>query len=142
LGSWNRLVFPTLLTPLLLSFQDFGFCWGVERSIALAYEAVEHYPGKTLHITNELIHNPEVNDRLTEMKVNLIEKTTTKDNAFGKDFSTIKDGDVVILPAFGASYEEMAMLHEKVRLALRYGDGCCGGWFHISSISLLWTDIL
>jgi 4-hydroxy-3-methylbut-2-en-1-yl diphosphate reductase len=42
--------------------KDFGFCWGVERSIALAYEAVEHFPGKTVHITNELIHNPEVND--------------------------------------------------------------------------------
>ena len=108
------LTFPR--SPLyIFSFQDFGFCWGVERSIALAYEAVEHYPGRTLHITNELIHNPEVNDRLTEMKVNLIEKTKAGDNKFGKDFSTIQDGDVVILPAFGASYEEMAMLNEKVR---------------------------
>jgi len=83
----------------------------VERSIALAYEAVAHYPDKTLHITNELIHNPEVNDRLTGMKVNLIEKV----GEGKKDFSTIKDGDVVILPAFGASYEEMDMLNKKVR---------------------------
>ena len=57
--------------------KDFGFCWGVERSIALAYEAVEHYPDRKLHITNELIHNPEVNDSLTEMKVNLIQKEST-----------------------------------------------------------------
>jgi len=77
----------------------------------LAYEAVEHYPDRTLHITNELIHNPEVNDRLSEMKVNLIEKVGKGGE---KDFSTIKDGDVVILPAFGASYEEMAMLNKKV----------------------------
>lgn len=90
--------------------QDFGFCWGVERSIALAYEAVEHYPDKTLHITNELIHNPEVNDALTNMKVNLIEKV----GEGKKDFSTIEEGDVVILPAFGASYEEMEMLDKKV----------------------------
>lgn len=95
--------------------QDFGFCWGVERSIALAYEAVQHYPDKTLHITNELIHNPEVNDRLTSMKVNLIEKV----GEGKKNFSTIQDGDVVILPAFGASYEEMEMLNKKVRY---YGD--------------------
>ena len=54
--------------------KDFGFCWGVERSIALAYEAVEHFPGKTVHITNELIHNPEVNDKLHEMNVQFIEK--------------------------------------------------------------------
>jgi 4-hydroxy-3-methylbut-2-enyl diphosphate reductase len=92
--------------------KDFGFCWGVERSIALAYEAVEHYPDRTLHITNELIHNPEVNDKLTEMKVNLIEKVGDGK----KDFSTIKEGDVVILPAFGASYEEMEMLDKKVSL--------------------------
>jgi 4-hydroxy-3-methylbut-2-en-1-yl diphosphate reductase len=90
--------------------KDFGFCWGVERSIALAYEAVKHYPDRTLHITNELIHNPEVNDRLTEMKVNLIEKV----GEGKKDFSTINEGDVVILPAFGASYEEMEMLDKKV----------------------------
>jgi len=89
--------------------KDFGFCWGVERSIALAYEAVEHYPDKKLHITNELIHNPEVNDRLTEMDVNLIEKL----GEGKKNFDTIEEGDVVILPAFGASYEEMEFLDKK-----------------------------
>mmetsp|Transcript_2538 Transcript_2538/g.4071 ORF Transcript_2538/g.4071 Transcript_2538/m.4071 type:complete len:453 (-) Transcript_2538:122-1480(-) len=88
--------------------KDFGFCWGVERSIALAYEAVEHFPGKTVHITNELIHNPEVNDHLSDMKVQFIEKVGE-----GKDFSTINDGDVVILPAFGASFEEMELFDKK-----------------------------
>lgn len=90
--------------------KDFGFCWGVERSITLAYEAVEHYPNKKLHITNELIHNPEVNDALQEMKINLIHKEL---NTGTKDFSTVGEGDVVILPAFGASYEEMEMLDKK-----------------------------
>ena len=92
--------------------KDFGFCWGVERSITLAYEAVEHYPGKKLHITNELIHNPEVNDALQEMKISLIHKES---NTGTKDFSPVGEGDVVILPAFGASYEEMEMLDKKVR---------------------------
>ena len=89
--------------------KDFGFCWGVERSIALAYEAVEHFPGKKVHITNELIHNPEVNDRLHDMNVQFIEKL----DANTKDFSTVGDGDVVILPAFGASFEEMSLLNSK-----------------------------
>lgn len=89
--------------------KDFGFCWGVERSIALAYEAVEHFPGKTVHITNELIHNPEVNDNLHDMDVQFIEKL----GEGKKDFSKVGDGDVVILPAFGASFEEMAMMNEK-----------------------------
>ncbi|KAL9190284.1 hypothetical protein ACHAXT_007495 [Thalassiosira profunda] len=89
--------------------KDFGFCWGVERSIALAYEAVEHFPGKTVHITNELIHNPEVNDKLHEMDVQFIEKVGEGQ----KDFSKVNDGDVVILPAFGASFEEMTLFDEK-----------------------------
>jgi len=89
--------------------KDFGFCWGVERSIALAYEAVEHFPGKTVHITNELIHNPEVNDKLHDMDVQFIEKL----GEGKKDFSKVKDGDVVILPAFGASFEEMEFMNNK-----------------------------
>mmetsp|Transcript_25982 Transcript_25982/g.47099 ORF Transcript_25982/g.47099 Transcript_25982/m.47099 type:complete len:463 (-) Transcript_25982:167-1555(-) len=89
--------------------KDFGFCWGVERSIALAYEAVEHFPGKKVHITNELIHNPEVNDKLHDMDVQFIEKI----GEGKKDFSKVGDGDVVILPAFGASFEEMTLFDSK-----------------------------
>lgn len=89
--------------------KDFGFCWGVERSIALAYEAVKHFPDRKVHITNELIHNPEVNDKLQDMKVNFIEKL----DEGGKDFSVVGDGDVVILPAFGASFEEMDLFDKK-----------------------------
>jgi 4-hydroxy-3-methylbut-2-en-1-yl diphosphate reductase len=76
----------------------------------LAYEAVEHFPDKKLHITNELIHNPEVNDKLLAMNVNFIEKVADGT----KDFSTIGDGDVVILPAFGASFEEMQLFNDRV----------------------------
>jgi 4-hydroxy-3-methylbut-2-enyl diphosphate reductase len=90
--------------------KDFGFCWGVERSIALAYEAVEHYPGKTVHITNELIHNPEVNEKLEDMNVQFIEKR----EGGQKNFDTVKEGDVVILPAFGASFEEMDRFDKMV----------------------------
>jgi 4-hydroxy-3-methylbut-2-enyl diphosphate reductase len=103
----------SLISLLFPSPQDFGFCWGVERSIALAYEAVEHFPGKTIHITNELIHNPEVNDKLHDMNVKFIEKVPTEDNPNAKNFETIGDGDVVILPAFGASFEEMEYLDRK-----------------------------
>nr|AYV97154.1 hydroxymethylbutenyl diphosphate reductase [Haslea ostrearia] len=89
--------------------KDFGFCWGVERSIALAYEAVNHFPDKKVHITNELIHNPEVNDRLDDMNVQFIEKLGEGE----KNFESVEDGDVVILPAFGASFEEMDYLDKK-----------------------------
>jgi len=82
----------------------------VERSIALAYEAARHFPDKKLHITNELIHNPEVNDKLKDMDVQFIEKL----GEGKKNFETVQDGDVVILPAFGASFEEMDYLDKKV----------------------------
>jgi len=89
--------------------KDFGFCWGVECSIALAYKAVDHFPEKKIHITNELIHNPEVNDRLKKMNVQFIEKLENGT----KQFDTINDSDVVILPAFGASLEEINYMVKK-----------------------------
>jgi len=89
--------------------KDHGFCWGVERSINLAYSAVETFPESKVHITNELIHNPMVNDRLHTKNVNFIEKD--EDN--NKDFSQINEGDVVMLPAFGATLDEMKELDEK-----------------------------
>lgn len=88
--------------------QAYGYCWGVERAVQMAYEARKQYPGASLHVTNEIIHNPAVNQRLKEMDINIIEDTGS-----GKDFSGIKSEDVVILPAFGASVQEMKMLSEK-----------------------------
>ena len=68
------------------------------------------YPDKTMHITNELIHNPGVNELLQGMDIKFLEKD---ESAMGKRFDTIGDGDVVILPAFGASLEEMQYLDNK-----------------------------
>ena len=41
--------------------QAYGYCWGVERAVQMAYEARKQYPGANLHVTNEIIHNPAVN---------------------------------------------------------------------------------
>ncbi|MEL6442598.1 MAG: 4-hydroxy-3-methylbut-2-enyl diphosphate reductase [Cyanobacteria bacterium J06621_8] len=88
--------------------ESFGFCWGVERAISIAYEAREHFPEDKIWITNEIIHNPSVNRRLLEMNVGFIEVVKEQ-----KDFTVVNDGDVVILPAFGASIQEMQLLNEK-----------------------------
>ena len=42
--------------------KSFGFCWGVERAVAMAYETRRHYPNETIWMTNEIIHNPSVNN--------------------------------------------------------------------------------
>jgi len=88
--------------------QAFGFCWGVERAVAMAYETRQHFPQERIWITNEIIHNPSVNQRLREMQVEFIPV-----DGVVKDFAVVGQGDVVILPAFGASVQEMQLLNEK-----------------------------
>jgi 4-hydroxy-3-methylbut-2-enyl diphosphate reductase len=89
--------------------ESYGFCWGVERSITMAYEAKNFFPDKTIWVTNEIIHNPQVNGNLTEMGMNIV--AAGPDGK--KDFSGVKEGDVVVLPAFGASVDEMALFKER-----------------------------
>ena len=88
--------------------QAFGFCWGVERAVAMAYETRQHFPTEHIWITNEIIHNPSVNKRMQEMQVQFIPVIDKL-----KDFSVVDSGDVVILPAFGASVQEMQILNDK-----------------------------
>jgi 4-hydroxy-3-methylbut-2-en-1-yl diphosphate reductase len=88
--------------------QSFGFCWGVERAVAMAYETRTHFPTERIWITNEIIHNPSVNQRLKDMEVQFIEVEGRE-----KNFSGVAQGDVVILPAFGASVQEMQLLNDR-----------------------------
>ncbi|AFZ48170.1 4-hydroxy-3-methylbut-2-enyl diphosphate reductase [Cyanobacterium stanieri PCC 7202] len=88
--------------------EAFGFCWGVERAVAMAYETRTHFPTEKIWITNEIIHNPSVNERLREMNVGFIPVIDGD-----KDFSVVDSGEVVILPAFGASVQEMELLNNK-----------------------------
>jgi 4-hydroxy-3-methylbut-2-enyl diphosphate reductase len=88
--------------------EAFGFCWGVERAVAMAYETRQHFPTERIWMTNEIIHNPSVNQRLQEMEVEFIPVEEAN-----KDFSVVESGNVVILPAFGASVQEMQLLNDK-----------------------------
>ncbi|KAK8558713.1 hypothetical protein V6N13_098355 [Hibiscus sabdariffa] len=85
-----------------------GFCWGVERAVQIAYEARKQFPNEKIWITNEIIHNPTVNQRLEEMEVKNIPIEGGK-----KQFGVVDKGDVVVLPAFGAAVDEMLVLNDK-----------------------------
>lgn len=64
----NIRVLIIILSSTVKLAEFYGFCWGVERAVAMAYESRSHFgPEQTIHITNEIIHNPQVNERLHEM---------------------------------------------------------------------------
>src|SRR5436189_819457 len=76
--------------------KQFGFCYGVERAIDLAYAARKVFQDRRLFIVGEIIHNPEVNQQIQDMGVvNLL------DSRKEADVSGLTPEDVVIVPAFG-----------------------------------------
>jgi len=77
--------------------EQFGFCYGVERAIDLAYAARRVFPEQRIFLIGEIIHNPEVNKQLTKMDiVSLPWKEITS------EYDDLVEDDVVIVPAFGA----------------------------------------
>lgn len=77
--------------------KEFGFCYGVERAIDLAYAARQHYPPPyPIYLLGEIIHNPEVNDQIRKMGIHIISPKPTED-----ELAMLNAKDVVIIPAFG-----------------------------------------
>ena len=88
---------------------EFGFCYGVDRAVEYAYETRTRFPDRSLFITGEIIHNPHVNQRLREMGIQFLEG----EGAAADAWSALHAGDVVILPAFGVTVQQMGLLREK-----------------------------
>ncbi|XP_008790227.2 4-hydroxy-3-methylbut-2-enyl diphosphate reductase, chloroplastic-like [Phoenix dactylifera] len=85
-----------------------GFCWGVERAVQIAYEARKQFPEERMWFTNDIVHNPTICKRLEEMEVHNIPVESGR-----KNLDVIDQGDLVILPAFGAAVDEMYTLSQK-----------------------------
>ncbi len=97
-------------TPTLLDFgplqiylaRHFGFCYGVENAIDIAFRTVEENPGKKIYLLSEMIHNPQVNADLQTHGIEFLQDT------YGRQlipFSTITKDDIVLIPAFGTTLE-------------------------------------
>lgn len=86
--------------------EAFGFCYGVDRAVDYAYETRLQFPDRRIFLVGEIIHNPHVNRRLTEMGVVFLHPG--EDGEF--DFSALGPDDVVILPAFGVTVEDFGRL--------------------------------
>src|SRR6187399_3533346 len=98
--------------------KEFGFCYGVERAIDLAYAARKSFKDQPIYILGEIIHNPEVNDQLREMGIKFL-SGKEKD----AEVEDLREGDVVIIPAFGTEVTTRAKLEAKGCL---FVDTTCG----------------
>jgi 4-hydroxy-3-methylbut-2-enyl diphosphate reductase len=92
--------------------KEFGFCYGVERAIDLAYAAKKYFaevaPKAPIYLLGEIIHNPEVNDQISNLGIQIISAKPTEG-----DLAKLKAGDVVIIPAFGTEVTTRERLKEK-----------------------------
>ena len=115
---------PTLLDHGSLQIylaRHFGFCYGVENAIEIAFKTIEENKGKKIYLLSEMIHNPKVNADLKNLGVIFLQDT------YGNQlisFDEITSDDVVIIPAFGTTLEIESILKEKGITIEKYNTTC------------------
>lgn len=116
-------------SPVLLNFgplhiylaRHFGFCYGVENAIEIAFRTIDENPGKRVFLLSEMIHNPQVNADLQERGVQFLQDT------YGKQlvsFDEVTAEDIVLIPAFGTTLHLEKMLKEKGIQTEKYNTTC------------------
>ena len=98
--------------------KEFGFCYGVERAIDLAYAARKAYPDRRIFLLGEIIHNPEVNDQIRRMGI-----VTISGKPRDEEINVLGSEDIVIIPAFGTDVVTRQKLDEK---GCQFVDTTCG----------------
>ncbi|MBA2762365.1 MAG: 4-hydroxy-3-methylbut-2-enyl diphosphate reductase [Segetibacter sp.] len=115
---------PTLLdfgTVQIYLARHFGFCYGVENAIEIAFRTVEENEGKRIFLLSEMIHNPQVNADLLERGVQFLQDT--KGNAL-VSLDELTSEDIVIIPAFGTTLSMEAKLNAIGIQTKRYNTTC------------------
>ena len=115
---------PTVLDfgPVrFLIARHFGFCYGVENAIEIAYKAISENEGKRIFLLSEMIHNPDVNRDLQDRGVRFIMDTKGNQLIAWEELST---EDVIVVPAFGTTIEIQAKLAEIGIDAYQYDTTC------------------
>jgi 4-hydroxy-3-methylbut-2-enyl diphosphate reductase len=116
-------------TPTVLDFgvlkillaRHFGFCYGVENAIEIAFKTIEENPGKRIFLLSEMIHNPHVNADLLEKGVRFIMDTSGRQLI---PWESLQPDDIVIIPAFGTTLEIEARLTALGISPLQYNTTC------------------
>lgn len=101
--------------------RHFGFCYGVENAIEIAYKTVEENPGKRIFLLSEMIHNPAVNIDLQNLGVKFLMDTSGNQII---DWNELTKDDLVIIPAFGTTLEIEKNLNELGINPYQYNTTC------------------
>ncbi len=115
---------PTLLDmgPLQVFLaRHFGFCYGVENAIEIAFRTVEENPGRRIFLLSEMIHNPQVNADLRARGVRFLQDT------YGNELipvSSLTQDDIVLIPAFGTTLEMEQRLRSMGIQTEQYNTTC------------------
>lgn len=115
---------PTLLDLGPVQFflaRHFGFCYGVENAIEIAFRTVEENPGKRIFLLSEMIHNPQVNEDLKKRGVAFLQDT------YGNELiklDEITGDDIVLIPAFGTTLSMEEKLKAKGISVEKYNTTC------------------
>ena len=116
-------------TPTLLDFgavkiylaRHFGFCYGVENAIEIAFTTIDENPGKRIFLLSEMIHNPQVNIDLLQRGVKFLQDTNGEELV---SLDTITSDDIVIIPAFGTTLAMEQILIKKGIATHKYNTTC------------------
>ncbi|MEA5402069.1 4-hydroxy-3-methylbut-2-enyl diphosphate reductase [Arcicella sp. DC2W] len=115
---------PTVLDYGVVRFlisRHFGFCYGVENAVEIAYRTIEENPDKRIFLLSEMIHNPDVNADLLSRGVSFIMDTSGKQLI---PWEELTFDDVVIVPAFGTTVEIQQRLSDIGINAYQYDTTC------------------
>jgi len=89
--------------------REMGFCYGVERTVQYAYETLDKFPDRDIYITDEIIHNPQVNEKLIDLGMKFLYGRY----ACGKKVDELDAEDIVLIPAFGVPVADMGKLSAR-----------------------------
>lgn len=101
--------------------RHFGFCYGVENAIEIAFRTIEENPGKRIFLLSEMIHNPMVNADLLSRGVRFLQDTAGRTLI---PFSDLQAEDIVLIPAFGTTLDIARQLEQRGISIERYNTTC------------------
>jgi 4-hydroxy-3-methylbut-2-enyl diphosphate reductase len=88
--------------------EKLGFCWGVDRAVAMVWDAIRKNPGRRLWLLNQIIHNPKVNEDFRQNGVRFVFGRYAEPGGFDR----VKREDLVIIPAFSAEVEHLRRMQQ------------------------------